>query len=75
MPTACIERRLHIRASHAVPNSYFPMALDMIQRGEIDPARFISHTFPLSAIETAVKTAAFEKEKAIKVVVECLEQS
>ncbi len=65
-------KKLQLRASHAVPNSFFPMALDMIRRGEIDPARFISHTFPLAQAAEAVKTAAFDKASAIKVMVDCL---
>lgn len=66
-------KKLQLRASHAVPNSFFPMALDMIRRKEIDPQRFVSHRYPLSRVAEAVKTAAFDKENAVKVMVDCLE--
>jgi len=49
------------------------MALDMIRRKEIDPERFVSHRYPLSRAADAVKTAAFDKENAVKVMVDCLE--
>jgi len=65
-------KKLQLRASHAVPNSFFPMALDMIRRRDIDPERFISHTYPLGQAVDALKTAAMDKENAIKVMVDCL---
>lgn len=64
-------KKLQLRASHAVPNSFFPIALDMIRREEIDAGRFISHTYPLADVESAITTAAFDKETAIKVMVDC----
>lgn len=65
-------KKLQLRASHAVPNSFFPIALDMVRRKEIDAGRFITHTFPLSSVGTAINTAAFDKESAVKVMVDCL---
>lgn len=64
-------KKLQLRASHAVPNSFFPMALDLIRKGEIPAGRFISHTYPLSDTASAIHTAAFDKESAIKVMVDC----
>lgn len=64
-------KKLQLRASHAVPNSFFPMALDMIRRREIDAGRFITHTFPLSEADAAVRAAAYEKATVVKVMVDC----
>lgn len=62
-------RKLQLRSSHAIPNSRFPIALDLLQRKVIDPDKLITHTFKLEETEKAIKTAASPMEKAIKVVI------
>ena len=64
-------KRLQIRASHAVPNTMFPTALDLLQRKVIDPAKIVSHVFPLDRTEEALRAADQNKAEVIKVVVEC----
>src|SRR5512139_2193850 len=46
-------QKLQLRASHAIPNHYFPIALDLLARGVIDPARLITHVFPLNEFQRA----------------------
>jgi len=62
-------KKLQLRASFASPALYFPMALEFLKLGRIDADLLISHRFPLKEIEQAVRTAAEDKAKAIKVVV------
>lgn len=62
-------RRLQLRATHSIPNLRFPMAIDMLQRGIVDGERLISHTYKLQNVARAMRTAATDKKKAIKVVV------
>jgi len=64
-------KRLQIRASHAVPNLMFPIALDLIKRGVIDASRLVSHVFPLEQASEALSTAANDKANAVKVVLRC----
>ena len=62
-------KKLQLRASFASPALYFPMALEFLRLGRIDARAFISHRFPLDRIEEAVRTAAHDKARAVKVVV------
>ena len=62
-------KKLQLRASFASPALYFPMALEFLKLGRIDANALISHRFPLDQIEQAVRTAAEDKAKAVKVVV------
>jgi L-iditol 2-dehydrogenase len=62
-------KRLQLRGIHSLPNLRFPMAIDLLARKAIDGRRFISHTFPLEEAQEAVSTAAFDKERALKVMV------
>ena len=39
--------KLQLRATHAIPNRFFPTALDLIQQGVIKAEDFISRTFPV----------------------------
>jgi L-iditol 2-dehydrogenase len=40
-------KKLQLRASHAIPNHYFPKATDLLSRRAIDADLLISHTFSL----------------------------
>lgn len=63
-------QKLQMRASHAIPNHYFPMALDLLARGVIDPDRIITHVFQLSEFRLAFETANISDEHVGKVVIE-----
>jgi len=64
-------KRLQIRASHAVPNTRFPLALDLLQRKVIDPAYIVTHVFPLDRTEEALRTTDRNKPEVVKTVIEC----
>jgi L-iditol 2-dehydrogenase len=61
-------KKLQLRASHAIPNHYFPMALDLLARGVIDPGLLVSHTFGLDDYADAFGTLADPEAPAVKVV-------
>jgi L-iditol 2-dehydrogenase len=63
-------QKLQLRASHAIPNHYFPIALDLLARRVIDPDRMITHIFPLNEFRQAFETANNPNERVGKVVVE-----
>jgi L-iditol 2-dehydrogenase len=63
-------QKLQLRASHAIPNHYFPIALDLLRRGIIDPDRLITHVFPISEYRRAFEIANDPGEHVGKVVVE-----
>jgi L-iditol 2-dehydrogenase len=63
-------QKLQLRASHAIPNHYFPIALDLLARGVIDPDRIITHVFPLKEYSRAFETANNPNEGVCKVLVE-----
>jgi L-iditol 2-dehydrogenase len=61
-------KKLQLRASHAIPNHYFPMATDLLARRVIDPALLLSHTFALDAYAAAFAALTDTDQPAIKVV-------
>ena len=61
--------KLQLRASHAIPNHYFPLALDLLARRVVDPEALVTHTFPLAEVERAFQMAASPEEEAVKVVI------
>ncbi len=63
-------QKLQLRASHAIPNHYFPIALDLLARRILDPDKIITHTFPLSDYHRAFELADNPNEHVGKVVVE-----
>ena len=63
-------QKLQLRASHAIPNHYFPIALDLLARRVIDPDRMITHIFPLKEFRRAFETANNPDERVGKVVIE-----
>lgn len=64
-------KRLQIRASHAVPNLMFPIALDLLRDRIVDPAKLVSHVFPLESAAEALLCAGEDKANAVKVVLSC----
>ncbi len=63
-------QKLQLRASHAIPNHYFPIALDLLARRVIDPDRIITHIFPLNEFQRAFEMANNPDEHVGKVVIE-----
>jgi L-iditol 2-dehydrogenase len=62
-------KKLQLRASHAIPNHYFPMALDLLARRVVDPDLLVSHTFSLDEYETAFRTLTDPQQAAVKAVI------
>jgi len=63
-------KKLQLRASHAIPNHYFPMAIDLLSRGVVDGELLVTHTFLRDEAEAAFQTLVEPQEQAIKVVIE-----
>lgn len=63
-------QKLQLRASHAIPNHYFPIALDLLSRRVIDPDRLITHVIKLDEFCHAFEIAHHPDEPVGKVVVE-----
>ncbi|MDH7485306.1 MAG: alcohol dehydrogenase catalytic domain-containing protein [Anaerolineae bacterium] len=61
-------QKLQLRASHAIPNHYFPMALDLLARRVVDPDLLLSHVFSLDEYEEAFRVLTDPQQTAIKVV-------
>ncbi|MFQ6059633.1 MAG: zinc-binding dehydrogenase [Anaerolineae bacterium] len=62
-------KKLQLRASHAIPNHYFPLALDLLARRAVDPQALLTHTFPLAEAERAFQMAINPEEEVVKVVI------
>jgi len=45
------------------------MALDLLRSGRVDGESLITHKYPLADAGKAIRTACFDKNNAIKVVV------
>jgi len=63
-------QKLQLRASHAIPNHYFPIALDLLRRGVIDADRLITHVFKLNEFRRAFEAANDPHEPVGKVVIQ-----
>jgi L-iditol 2-dehydrogenase len=63
-------QKLQLRASHAIPNHYFPIALDQLRRGVINADRLVTHVFPIDEYRRAFETANDPQERVGKVVIE-----
>jgi L-iditol 2-dehydrogenase len=57
------------RASHAIPNHYFPMALDLLARGVIDTGLLTTHAFALDDFAQAFRAPTDPEQPAVKVIV------
>jgi threonine dehydrogenase-like Zn-dependent dehydrogenase len=64
-------KRLQIRASHAVPNLMFPVALDLLKRKVIDPEKMVTHVFPLDRTRDALLETENNKAGVVKTVIDC----
>ncbi len=62
-------KKLQLRSSFASPALRTPMALNLLRSGRVDGESLISHRFPLADAGEAIRTACFDKNNAIKVVV------
>ena len=63
-------QKLQLRASHAIPNHYFPIALDLLRRGVINADRLITHVFPINDFRRAFETANDPQARVGKVVIQ-----
>lgn len=66
-PSRIVEKELTIRGSFAYDDE-FPMVIDAIDRGDVDPALFISHEYGLDEYEQAFRTQ-LDRDVSLKVLV------
>ena len=62
-------KKLQLRASHAIPNHYFPKAVDLLARRAIDADRLVSHTFSLEEHAVAFQTLVDPQQASVKIVI------
>jgi L-iditol 2-dehydrogenase len=62
-------KKLQLRASHAIPNHYFPIAVDLLAHRIVDPDLLVSHIFPLENYRSAFDTLVDPNQAAIKIVI------
>lgn len=62
-------KKLQLRASHAIPNHYFPTALDLLARRIVNPDPLVSHTFAFEEYQTAFETLTDPRQSTVKVVI------
>jgi len=62
-------KKLQLRASHAIPNHYFPIAIDLLARRVIDPAHLVSHNYPFQDYQAAFNALIDPQQAGIKVVI------
>ena len=62
-------KNIQIRPMGDTPG-HLPQAIDLLRRGVIDPARFITHTFPRAQITEAFTCNEQRRDEVVKVVVE-----
>jgi len=62
-------KKLQLRASHAIPNHYFPIAVDLLARRVVDPDLLVSHIFPLENYRSAFDILVDPNQAAIKIVI------
>lgn len=62
-------KKLQLRASHAIPNHYFPIAVDLLARRMINPDDLISHRFALEDFRVAFETLVDPEQLGIKIVI------
>lgn len=67
VPDRIVEKELHVRGSFAYKDE-FPMVLQALQDGDVDPELFISHTFPLERTPEAF-LAQLDRDTSLKVLV------
>lgn len=62
-------RKLQLRASHAAPALYFPIALDLLRDGHVDSQQIISHVMPLEQLPAAMQMVRDCRDDVLKVVI------
>ena len=63
-------KRLQLRGVHSIPNLGWPQAVELLSTGVIDPALFISQTYPFAQVPEAVRFAATARSETVKVMVD-----
>ena len=67
VPDRIVEKELNVRGSFAYRDE-FPMVIDALANGDIDPELFISHSFPLAQTPEAF-LVQLDKDASLKVMV------
>lgn len=67
-PIHIVKKELDVYGSR-VYNNRFPLALDLLAKGEVVLNDLITHEFPFDQLEHAIKTALDPKQKSLKVIV------
>jgi L-iditol 2-dehydrogenase len=63
-------KRLQLRGVHSIPNLGWPQAVELLANGTIDPALFISHTYPFNQVPEAIRFAVRARSETVKVMVD-----
>ena len=66
-PTRIVEKELTVQGSFAY-NDEFPMVIEALVSGDVDPTVFVSHTFALPEFEQAFRTQ-LDRDVSLKVMV------
>lgn len=67
-PIHIVKKELDVYGSRVYRNR-FPLALDLLAKGEISVEDLITHEFPMDQLEEAIKTAIDPEEASLKVIV------
>ena len=67
-PSRVVEKELRIQGSFAY-NDEFPMVIDAVASGDVDPAIFISHSFELEDFDRAFRTQ-LDRDVSLKVMLQ-----
>lgn len=67
-PLHIVKKELDVYGSRLYRNR-FPLALDLLEKKEVNISDLITHEFNFNEVEKAIKTALDPKEKSLKVVV------
>ena len=59
--------RLQLRFSHATPALFFPLCIDLIEKGLVDVRPLITHQYPLEEMQQAMDTVRNDKKTIGKV--------
>jgi L-iditol 2-dehydrogenase len=60
---------LELRPFADQASPFFCRAIDYLKRGVLPVDRFITHIYPLEQVDQALRTAAYDRDRAVKVVV------
>ena len=67
-PIHIVKKELDVYGSR-VYNNRFPLALDLLAKGQVNLKDLITHRFPFDQIDQAIKTALDPNEQSLKVIV------